>query len=94
MILMAYIVINIWFTCKNITTINTRKYIAIFRKFGEGFIFVKNEYKIKLGNNNNYIDILLYNLEYRCYVLLELKVAELKKYRTNYDIYELHGKII
>ena len=41
--------------------------------------FIKNEYKIKIGNNYNYIDLLLFNIEYNCYTVVELKVSELKK---------------
>ena len=39
---------------------------------------MKNEYKIKLGDRYNYIDLLLYNIKYKCYVVIELKVTELK----------------
>ena len=42
--------------------------------------FVKNP--IKLGNRYNYIDLLLYNIKYRCYVVVELKITELKKEHT------------
>ena len=48
-------------------------------ELGTGFTYVKNEYKIKLGNNYNYIDLLLYNIVYNCYVVIELKITELKK---------------
>ncbi len=48
-------------------------------ELGEGFTYIKNEYKIKIGNRNNYIDLLLYNIKYNCYVVIELKVTELKK---------------
>ncbi|HIS11746.1 MAG TPA: DUF1016 family protein, partial [Candidatus Onthocola stercoravium] len=48
-------------------------------ELGEGFTFVKNEYKIKIGNSYNYIDLLLYNIDFNCYVVVELKVTELKK---------------
>ena len=48
-------------------------------ELGEGFCFIKSEYKIKLGDNYNYIDLLLYNIKYNCYVVVELKVTELKK---------------
>ncbi|MBO5095778.1 MAG: DUF1016 family protein [Bacilli bacterium] len=47
-------------------------------ELGEGFCYIKNEYKIKLGNRYNYIDLLLYNIKYKCYVVIELKVTELK----------------
>ena len=48
-------------------------------QLGNGFLYAGNEYKIKIGNNYNYIDLLLYNVEYNCYVVIELKVTELKK---------------
>ncbi len=49
------------------------------KELGEGFCFIDSEYKIKIGNNYNYIDILLFNIKYNCYVVIELKVIELKK---------------
>ena len=48
-------------------------------ELGNGFTYIANEYKIKVDNNFNYIDILLYNILYNCYVVVELKVTELKK---------------
>ena len=48
-------------------------------ELGNGFTFIKSEYPIKLGNRYNYIDLLLYNIKYKCYVVVELKVTELKK---------------
>ena len=48
-------------------------------ELGTGFTFIKNEYKIKIGNSYNYIDLLLFNYEYNCFVVIELKVTELKK---------------
>ena len=47
-------------------------------ELGDGFCYIKNEYKIKLGDRYNYIDLLLYNIKYRCYVVVELKVTEFK----------------
>ena len=44
-----------------------------------GFTYIKNEYKIKLGDRYNYINLLLFNYEYNCFVIIELKVTELKK---------------
>ena len=52
---------------------------AFLKELGNGFTFVENEYKIKIGNNYNYIDLLLYNYKYNCFVVVELKVTELKK---------------
>ena len=48
-------------------------------ELGEGYSFIRSEYKIKIGNRYNYIDMLLYNIKYNCYVVIELKVTELKK---------------
>ena len=48
------------------------------KELGQDFVYVGNEYKIKLGERYNYIDILLYNLEFKCFVVVELKVTELR----------------
>ena len=52
---------------------------SFLEELGTGFSFIKDEYKIKIGNNYNYIDLLLFNYEYNCFVVVELKVTELKK---------------
>ena len=51
-------------------------------ELGNGFTFIKSEYPIKIGDRYNYIDLLLYNIKYKCYVVVELKVTELKKEHT------------
>ena len=48
-------------------------------ELGDGYSFIKSEYKIKDFETNNYIDILLFNYIYNCFVVIELKVTELKK---------------
>lgn len=48
-------------------------------ELGNEFTFIKSEYPIKLNDRYNYIDLLLYNIKYKCYVVVELKVTELKK---------------
>ena len=52
---------------------------SFLKELGEGFSYIGNEYKIKIGNTYNYIDILLFNIKYNCYVVIELKITELKK---------------
>ena len=52
---------------------------SFMNELGEGFSFIDNEYKIKIGERYNYIDLLLYNIKYNCYVVVELKITELKK---------------
>ena len=52
---------------------------SFLKELGEGFAFIDKEYKIKIGNTYNYIDLLLFNIRYNCYVVVELKITELKK---------------
>ena len=52
---------------------------SFLKELGNSFCFISNEYQIKIGNNYNYIDLLLYNIEFNCYVVIELKVTKLKK---------------
>ena len=49
------------------------------KELGDGFCYIENEYKIKIGDRYNYIDLLLFNYKYNCFVVVELKVTELKK---------------
>ena len=46
---------------------------------GEGYTYVKSQYKIKIGSNYNYIDVLLFNYISNSFVVVEIKVTELKK---------------
>ena len=52
---------------------------SFMKELGDSFSFVGSEYKIKVDNTYNYIDLLLFNYEYNCFVVIELKVTELKK---------------
>ena len=52
---------------------------SFLKELGDGFSFIESEYKIKIGNRYNYIDILLFNYIYNCFVVIELKITELKK---------------
>ncbi len=52
---------------------------SFLSELGTGFTYVGNEYKIKINNRYNYIDLLLFNYEFNCFVVVELKVTELKK---------------
>ena len=55
---------------------------SFLKELGSGFCFIDNEYKIKMGDRYNYIDLLLYNIKYKCYVVVELKVTELNSNHT------------
>ena len=52
---------------------------SFLESLGNGYTFIKNEYKIKMNNRYNYIDLLLYNYIYHCFVVIELKINELDK---------------
>ena len=52
---------------------------GFMKELGDGFCFIGSEYKIKIGNTYNYIDLLLFNYIYNCFIVIELKVCELKK---------------
>ena len=61
---------------------------SFLKELGNGLTFVENEYKIKIGNSYNYIDLLLYNIDFNCYVVVELKITEIKKeYIGQIEIY-------
>lgn len=48
------------------------------RELGSSFSFIGSEYKIKIGDRNHHIDLLLFNIKFNCYVVIELKVTEFK----------------
>ena len=50
-----------------------------FKQLGNGFLYAGHQYKISNGNNNYYIDILLFNVKLNCYVVVELKLRSLRK---------------
>ena len=52
---------------------------SFLKELGNGFSFIDSEYKIKIGDRYNYIDLLLFNYQFNCFVVVELKVTELKK---------------
>jgi predicted nuclease of restriction endonuclease-like (RecB) superfamily len=52
---------------------------SFMKELGNGYSFIDSEYKIKFENNYNFIDLLLFNIKFNCYVVIELKVTELKK---------------
>jgi len=52
---------------------------GFLKELGVGFLYVGNEYKIKIGDTFNYIDILLFNYKFNCFIEIELKITELRK---------------
>ena len=51
---------------------------SFMKELGGNLSFVGSEYKIKIGDRNHHIDLLLFNIKYNCYVVVELKVTEFK----------------
>ena len=51
---------------------------SFMKELGDLFCFIGSEYKIKIGDRNHHIDLLLFNIKYNCYVVVELKVTEFK----------------
>ena len=53
--------------------------ISFCESLGEGYTYVKSQYKIKIGSNYNYIDVLLFNYISNSFIVVEIKVTALKK---------------
>ena len=51
---------------------------TFMRELGNNFSFIGSEYKIKIGDIYHKIDLLLFNIKYNAYVVVELKVNEFK----------------
>ena len=51
---------------------------SFMKELGSSFSFIGSEYKIKIGDRNHYIDLLLFNIKFNCYVVVELKVTKFK----------------
>lgn len=56
--------------------------VSFMKELGTGFSFIDNEFKIKVGDSYNYIDLLLYNIKFKCFVVIELKVIKLNSNHT------------
>ncbi len=70
---------------------------AFFRQLGNGYALIGNAYKITHNNSNYFIDILLFNYKLNCFVVIELKMRELKKedksqIKFYMDLVDLHIK--
>ncbi len=51
---------------------------SLLLELGTGFAFLGNQYHLNVGGDDFYIDLLFYNLNLRCYVVIELKTGEFK----------------
>ena len=50
----------------------------VLLEFGQGFTFVGNQFNIKLGDQDYFIDLLLFHRKLSCFVAVELKIGEFK----------------
>ena len=51
---------------------------ALLLELGTGFAFLGNQYHLNVGGDDFYIDLLFYNLNLLCYVVIELKTGNFK----------------
>lgn len=51
---------------------------SLLLELGKGFAFLGNQYHLEVGGEDFYLDLLFYNLNLRCYVVIELKTGEFK----------------
>lgn len=51
---------------------NIQKFLL---ELGTGFAFVGKEFRLIVGNTEEFLDLLLYNIQLHCYVVVEVKVT-------------------
>ena len=59
-------------------------------ELGTGFSYVGKEYRLQVGETENFIDLLFYNLNLSCYVVIEVKIG---KFEFS-DIGQLGGYVV
>ena len=55
-----------------------REVTSLLLELGTGFAFLGNQYHLTVGGDDFYIDLLFYNLNLRCYIVIELKTGDFK----------------
>lgn len=58
---------------KDALEVNIRNFLL---ELGTGFAYIGKEYRIVIGQTEKFIDMLFYNLNLRCYVVLEIKTGK------------------
>ena len=66
-----------------------RDVTKLLLELGTGFAFLGNQYPLNVGGDDFYIDLLFYNLNLRCYVVIELKTGDLPEYAGQLNFYLL-----
>ena len=54
----------------------TKNITAFLLELGKGFAFLGRQYKVEIGENDHFLDMLFYHTELRCYVVIELKAGK------------------
>ena len=59
-------------------------------ELGTGFAYVGKEYRLQIGEKENFIDLLFYNLNLSCYIVIEVKIGAF----TFADVGQLGGYVV
>ena len=60
-------------TCKDALLANISQFLL---ELGTGFAYIGKEYRLQIGQKEKFIDLLFYNLNLSCYVVIEVKIGE------------------
>ena len=63
---------------KNLETKLVKHMEEFLLELGKGFMFVGTQQRITLGNTHYYVDMVFYNKILKCYVLIDLKIGQMK----------------
>lgn len=63
---------------KDLQTALVKNFKDFLLEFGKDFTFLGQEYRIQVGNNDYYIDLLFYHRSLQCLVAFELKIEDFK----------------
>lgn len=66
------------------------KITKFLTELGTGFAYVGKEYRLQIGEKENFIDLLFYNLNLSCYIVLEVKIGSF----TFADVGQLGGYVV
>lgn len=56
----------------------TENIVKFLLELGKGFAFIGRQYNLQVGGQDFFIDLLFYNIELRCFIVIELKTGEFK----------------
>ncbi len=56
----------------------TDNIVKFLMELGNGFAFVGREYRLEVGETEQFIDLIFYNIKLHCYVVVEVKIDKFK----------------